>query len=337
MKEEWPKVAIIILNWNGWEDTIECLESLQQSTYLNYQIILVDNGSGDDSLERITLWAQAHFDIADAETSIRDLGIVIAYPQFTFMAAEENLGFGGGNNLGIDYALFGPHPVDFVFLLNNDAQPEALCITKCVGVAQKTNAGVVGAVVMSEKGDEILFAGSQFPKELFVVNRIKLPSTPSEYWPVDRVEGCGMLIHRDLLIKRKREHNYFLDPDLFMYCEETEFCVHTRKWGYQVFLARDARVRHKVALSSGGGGSALSYYYLTRNRIHLARRLLPWWLKLMFHIWYTPSRLFRITQKRIKGEMAVANAISEGLKDGYAGVTQKWGKHVAKRMDRGNR
>ena len=321
-----PKVAIIVLNWNGWQDTIECLESLRRITYPNYQVIVVDNGSADDSVERITTWAQDRFGLADTGTSAPDWDIVMASPEFTFMAAGENLGFSGGNNLGIKYALFGPYPADFVFLLNNDARPEPACITVCVEVAQKADAGVVGAVIMSEKG-KVLFAGSRFPRGLFMADLMPLSHTADEYWRVDSVQGCAMLIRRDLLARRKREYGYFLDPKLFMYCEETEFCVCAREWGYEVFLAKNAVVHHNVAGSSGKG-SPLSYYYLTRNRILLAKKLLPLWLRILFHIWYVPSRLVRALQRRVEGKPLVSGAILEGLLDGYADVTGKWEKHI---------
>jgi len=65
--QEWPKIAIIILNWNGWKDTIECLESVFRNTYPNYQVIVVDNGSSDDSMENIKAWAEGKQEVLTPE------------------------------------------------------------------------------------------------------------------------------------------------------------------------------------------------------------------------------------------------------------------------------
>jgi len=336
----WPKVAIIVLNWNGWRDTIECLESLQRITYPNYQIIVVDNGSTDNSIEKIKDWARDKFGLCrpdlpfhfgnspptDASQLVPQ--VLSLSPPIVILASKENLGFSGGNNMGIEYALSSLYPADFVFLLNNDARPEQTCITACIEVAQKEDAAVVGAVIKDEKGDKVLFAGSKFPKELFMANRNSPPHNLDEYWDVDGVEGSAMLIRRDLLLRREKEEGYFLNPQLFMYCEETEFCIRARERNYRILMAKNAIVYHKVALSSGGAGNPLSYYYLTRNRILLVRELLPWWLKFLFYVWYVPSRLIRALQRRIEGKSSVSAAILEGLVDGYKGVTGKWKKHI---------
>src|SRR5512141_114352 len=97
---EWPRVAIIVLNWNGWRDTIECLESLQRLTYPNYQVVVVDNGSTDNSVEHIRK----------------------AYPRVRLLETGKNLGWSGGNNIGIKYAL--GQETEYIHLLNNDTKAE---------------------------------------------------------------------------------------------------------------------------------------------------------------------------------------------------------------------
>lgn len=92
-------VAIIILNWNGWKDTIECLKSLNNLNYKNYEVIVVDNGSTDNSVEKIKEYIENK-------------------PKFKLIANEKNLGFAGGNNIGIRYAL--NNEFEYILLLNND-------------------------------------------------------------------------------------------------------------------------------------------------------------------------------------------------------------------------
>src|ERR1700691_2125480 len=94
-----PAVSCVVLNWNGWRDTIECLDALRESTYPHLTVIVVDNGSSDDSVARIRF----------------------AHPDILVLESEKNLGFAGGNNIGIRYAL--AHRADYVWLLNNDTKP----------------------------------------------------------------------------------------------------------------------------------------------------------------------------------------------------------------------
>ena len=91
-----PKVTVIILNWNGKEDTLECLASVKKIDYSNFEIVLVDNGSVDDSVEAVS----EH------------------YPDVTLLQTGDNLGYAGGNNVGIRYAL--DNKAEYVLLLNND-------------------------------------------------------------------------------------------------------------------------------------------------------------------------------------------------------------------------
>ncbi|MDW8091366.1 MAG: glycosyltransferase family 2 protein, partial [Meiothermus sp.] len=115
-------VYVIVLNWNGWKDTIECLSSLRHSDYPNYEIVVVDNNSEDDSVVRIR---EAH-------------------PQVPIIQAEDNLGFAGGNNLGIRYAL--SKGAEFVWLLNNDTKVMKNTLSSMVELAMRNpDVGVVGS------------------------------------------------------------------------------------------------------------------------------------------------------------------------------------------------
>ena len=112
-----PKVCILLLNWNNWEDTKECLESLKNITYSNFSIVLMDNGSQDDSLKRMR----------EFKSQIPQLEIVI-------LENGKNLGFGGGNNVGINYAL--KNKFGYILLLNNDTIVSRDFLDKLVEVAQ---------------------------------------------------------------------------------------------------------------------------------------------------------------------------------------------------------
>ena len=147
--KDWPKVAIIILNWNGWEDTIECLESVFRISYPNHKVIVVDNGSTDSSMEKIKNWADGKLEVLtpgpahhlyhlshppvkkpipyvyytreEAEKGGNftiEEKITLPYP-LILIQTDENLGFAGGNNVGIKYTLCNKN-IDYLLLLNND-------------------------------------------------------------------------------------------------------------------------------------------------------------------------------------------------------------------------
>ena len=112
-REDLPSVAVIVLNWNGTDDTLECLSSLARLDYPRYEIIVVDNGS---------------------QPSPRDTDYAASFPMFTYIETGVNLGYAGGNNVGIRHALAAGH--DYVFVLNNDTIVEPDVLRQAVAVAE---------------------------------------------------------------------------------------------------------------------------------------------------------------------------------------------------------
>ena len=249
--------------------------------------------------------------------------------QAYLLASDVNHGFSVGCNIAIDYLRENGIQFQYLFLLNNDAAMEPDCLAELVRIAEKHqfNEAIVGAVVKNESDGRVIFAGARFPRELFATSMIAVPDDQSDCWVVDRVEGSAMLIPRSLLEERRIERGYYFDPELFIYGEDAELCFYARNKGYQVMMAGNAVVYHKLSQSSGGGGSALSNYYITRNRIRLAARCLSAWEKILFHAWYPVSRVARALQRKVQGKPEVATAIIDGLWDGYRGKTGKWCKH----------
>lgn len=287
----WPKVAIIVLNWNGWRDTIECLESLRRLTYPNYEIIVVDNGSTDGSVSRIRT----------------------AFPDITILETGKNLGYAGGNNRGIDYAL--EKGADYVMILNNDAKVEPDTLTTMIEVAGESEASVVGALVKDSRNGKVLFARSRYPAMLYYSEPQR--AVPNKkWWESDRVDGSAMLLRRDLLLERKEAFGYFLDESLFLYCEEIELGLWCRRAGRKSVIAGNAIVYHKRGASSE---KALQFYYLTRNRILLAHKYLRGSTRLIFDLVYPTWRVSRAVMYLGKGKVTVARAIIKGLIDGYRG------------------
>lgn len=306
-----PEVVIILVNWNSWRDTIRCLESLKGMGYPNYRTIIVDNRSIDDSRERLGAYLR---DDQEGRGRVQILN------------NRENTGLAGGINAAVAH-LFARDTAAprFIFLLNNDARVRHSTLTKCVEVSLAHDAAVVGAVVLSEDGMDVLFAGGRFPRALFINNKpLRMDGPGRRSWQVDWVDGAAMLVRADVVESRLSQLGHFLDPDLFMYGEEMEVSWWARRHGYRVLMAGEAVVYHR---SGGSGGLPLSLYYITRNRILLARRLLPWGLQVAFHCWYPLSRLFRVLQGCLAGRRSIARVILFGLVDGYRSVVGKWRLH----------
>lgn len=133
-----------------------------------------------------------------------------------------------------------------------------------------------------------------------------------------------MLLRRDLLQRRMTDMGHFVDPDLFMYCEDTDFCLYGRSQGYRCVVATQAVVYHGLSKSHGGVGNPNAYYYITRNRLLIAKRWLrfPW--NIIFHLYYAPSRLPLQLSRFIRRQPTRWRPVLQGVAHGYRQVSGKW-------------
>jgi GT2 family glycosyltransferase len=336
-RRQLPLVDIVLLNWKGCDDTIACLESVFRSDYPRLCVVVCDNDSRDGSLERLREWAERRPDpispdcpttsvatpeaarlLAEQRHAVRDARLVL-------IQTGANLGFTGGCNVGIAYAL--ARGADYVFLLNNDATVEPVTLTRLVAAAEASGSGIAGARVLDGSGRTVLFSGAQWPGLMFGIGADRARDEVGDYWDSDYASGCAILLRQDLLRERFRKWGYYLDPSLFMYCEEVDLCLFGRAQGYGCMIVRDAVIYHAQAKSSGGFLNPRSYYYITRNRIRLANRWLGgvWWA--LFHTYYAPSRLLLQSLGRASWRPRVFGSVVRGLLDGYLGVSGKWKFH----------
>ena len=242
------KVSIILVNYNGFSDTVECIESIKKNTYSNYELIVVDNGSTEKPTTS---------DLnAIKETSI-------------FIPLEKNIGFSGGNNVGIRYAI--EHGSDYVLLLNNDTVVERHFLTQMVNAAQKKNdLGVIGGKIKYYSNpDKIWFGGGGFDESNGYVWHKRYNQTDDQGGN-DIIEqsfltGCLMLIPIPII-----NTVGLLDEKFFLYCEDTEFSCRVRKHGFKLWLCEDAVIYHKVSASSGAN-SYITTYYSVRNTLYVGR------------------------------------------------------------------
>jgi GT2 family glycosyltransferase len=339
---ETQSTAVIILNWNGWRHTIQCLESVldQRCDLTRFRIVLVDNGSRDGSAERIREWAagnpavgscQGHaplsvvtYDCEEAEAGGRQLDedFLAGLPSdrgLVLIISEKNRGFAAGMNLGISYALRSGHGA--VFLLNNDACVAPQALEALVTIMAECDAGIVGASVFATRGGREIYTGRSWPGHLFGFAGRSRPATVSgeRYWSTGTVCGSACLIRRDVLDTRIAVSGHYFDPDYFLYCEDVDLGLFAHFRGFRCVVARDAVAFHAVAQSSGGMFNPRSYYYITRNRILVADRWLSRGWRALFHFWYIPSRLLILLLRAWRGQGQAARAMWAGLWDGYCG------------------
>jgi GT2 family glycosyltransferase len=246
-----PCVHILILNWHGWRDTIECLHSLKQLAYANFVVTVVDNASTDDSVARIR---EAH-------------------PEVGLLVTERNLGFAEGNNFGIRQAL--ERGADYVWLLNNDTLVDADSLSLLVAAAESDpQIGVVGPkIYYAQPPDRIWFAGAVFQPWLGKSRTLGYNEADIEgKWDRNAdaafITGCAMLVKADVW-----RAVGLLDADYFFIVEDLDFCLRVRRHGLRTVMIADARIWHKVSASSGGEESPLGLYYACRNRLLMMSKL----------------------------------------------------------------
>lgn len=239
-----PKVGIIISNYNGWQDTLACLDSLQKQTFRDFEVILLDDASTNDSVEQLS--ARLPEDVI-------------------FLPHRENLGFSASNNLGIRRAL--EDGVEWVLLLNNDTvcAPDML---ETLLAQTPENAVSCPKMLFLDEPDRIWFAGGRLNPRTGHVRHLgghaKDGPEVSRRQPVNFITFCCVLLPRRVV-----EQVGFLNEELFMYCEDVEYCIRLTDAGVKMWYLPDARLWHRAGGSISG---MLAVYYITRNTLSLRCR-----------------------------------------------------------------
>jgi GT2 family glycosyltransferase len=229
------KVAAVVLSWNGREDTLACLRSLEGE---GADVIVVDNASTDGSADAVT----------GAEV-IRN---------------DENLGYAGGMNVGIRSAL--ERGADAVLLLNNDVEVEPGAVAALTAAAGGAGA-VCPVVVFADEPERVWYAGADFDPRRGYQGRHRTTIDGGE---TERICGAAVLIPRETI-----EAIGAFDEALFAYVEDADWSLRARDAGLPLRLVPDARVRHKVSASTGGEGSPDALYYSVRNLLTVCERHAP--------------------------------------------------------------
>ena len=265
------RVAIIIVNYNGWQDTIDCLKSISHLNLPDIKLhtVVIDNDSSNDSYDQLTEFITKEEELVNVE----------------LVKLSSNLGFSGGTNVGIKSAI--AQDDDYIMLLNNDTTVDLDLVTELVKAANK-KAGIVvpkiyfakgyeyhkGRYTKAEQGKVIWYAGGQIDwNNMYASHRGVDEVDKGQYDVKEQTEfasGCCMLVSREVF-----DEVGYLDDDLFLYLEDLDFCLRSIKEGYEIIYKPKAMVWHKNASSSDKPGSKLHQYYLTRNRLIVGMRYAP--------------------------------------------------------------
>lgn len=250
------KVCIVILNYKKYQDTIECLESIYNSIYDNYNVVVCDNNSPNESEKVILNWKEKNKD-----------------KPFKYIQTKSNLGFAGGNNIGIRYAL--SQGADYIWLLNNDTVIEEYTLYNLVKKIESNDSiGVCGSRLLYYHDKKTVqgLAG-KYNKFTGIASHI---IKEKDLCRLSYIIGASMLIKKEVILDIG-----LLSEDYFLYYEELDFAERLKN-KYKMDIALDSVVFHKEG-SSIVSGSEFSFYYLFKNSLVFTKK----YYKLLY-----PSVLF---------------------------------------------
>ena len=301
-----PPVIIVVLNWNGLADTLACLESLSQLDYPCYRVVVVDNGSTDRSV-----------------SAIRE-----QFPAVTIIETGENLGFAGGNNVGLRHAL--RQGADYALLLNNDTEVAPDFLSLLVKAAETDpQVGMAGPTIYYYDRPEVIWsAGGEIDWRRGCTRMVGLDERDDGQFgraprEVDFVTGCAVLVRATVLRQAG-----LLDERFFMYYEEVEWCVRTRRAGFRIVRVPQAHVWHKIA-PGAQADSPRVHYYMTRNRLLFLKTSRAGWRAWMHTLFaeYLRTLISWSVRPRWRGKRGdMRRAMLRAIGDAWRG---QWGQLLA--------
>lgn len=245
---EHTKIYILLVNYNNYNDTIDCLNSLKEISYEDIHVLIVDNNSNNKSVDELRMYKENHWKHANKK--------------LTIICSEKNLGFAGGNNIGIDFFLE-KNDSEYIVLLNNDTIVTHNFLEPLVIEAQY-NIGtyvVTGTIKHYPETTRYWYNGGKYFKLFSYVVHNKNKSSVTRQ-VVSFSSGCLMLIKKECLEKIGK-----LNEDYFMYYEDLDYCYRVNKAKKEIVIRRDSIIYHKIGASNNTALSNFSAYWMARNRI----------------------------------------------------------------------
>ena len=280
-----PKVSIIIINWNGWKDTIACLESVYQSKYNNFDVIVIDNASKNDSVLKIRKYCQGTINVTNEFINFQrenkpitlfeveeqnfpniiipdNFGSIPSNKKLILLKNKNNLGFTGGNNIGLRFVMQ-KLKSDYILLLNNDTVVQKDFLLELVKIAEENSKiGSVQSKILSFYNPVIVDARGIILTKFAYAYQIDFNKPDNVKNNVKReiFGGCGAaVLYR---IKMLKEIGFF-DDDFFAYFEDVDLSWRAQLFGWKSFFAPRSIIYHKFSAS----GNNVKEYYISRNQM----------------------------------------------------------------------
>mgnify|MGYP001601559342 CR=1 FL=1 len=290
------RISIVTLNYNGSKETLKLLKSLQEQSDKNFEIIVIDNASEEA-------------DFAVLQNGINQL-IHITTSHVVMIRNSENLGFSGGNNVGIRQAI--ENGSDWVTFLNNDTWVEREFMERLKAVLGVKN-GVVGIPLI--EGDKVAYCGKVQWLKPTLEHAYQLTNLPAyQLYAI----GGAMAVHRDVFDKIG-----FLDEKYFLYFEDADFSIRARKAKIPISIFYDSLIYHNISSSTKKLGLPLLLRYHYRNALYFNWKNGPFYIKLLVWPWSLVIAIKQISKLASKYNVDQSKAILVGVMDFYK---NKYGK-----------
>lgn len=248
------KVGIVIVNYNGEKYQNDCVKSLYEMKNQDFEIIVVDSGSNDNSIQLLRNF----------------------YPQVHVLEQGENIGVAAGNNVGIEYSI--SLGTEYTLLMNNDVELDENLLEELLNGAQKARV-VVPKIYYYDPHNLLWFAGGNLDWKKGSATHIGIHEEDQGQYDqekiIDYAPTCCMLIENSVFKEVGK-----MDEKLFMYYDDTDFCAKLVEKNIPILYEPKAFMWHKVSSSSGGENSKINVYYMFRNQLYYMkkhRRKCPWY------------------------------------------------------------
>ena len=312
------KISIVVLNWNNYQDTLECMNSLIEVNYENFNIVIVDNGSRNNSVSKIKKWLNVNkFKYIPKKSNSEFFYNTSLNIKIILIKNIKNYGFAKGNNIGIKFALHYLR-ANSVVLLNNDTIVHSDFLLHLINTSQeKKTIGIVGPKIYyydnrKNKKEVIWSAGNKnnyfFPWLSSARGQGKFDVNQFKKGEVDSISGCCMLIKKEIF----KSIGYF-DPKYFCYGEEDDLCLRTTRGGFDIYYSPKSVIWHKVARSSGGGFNKTVAFYKIRNKIMFYKKNFPFYYFFTFFPYLFAFFIYKSFQSVINKKPEVIKSMINGF------------------------
>ncbi len=287
------RVLVIILNWRQPETTIECVQTVRAMPTAHVDILVIDNGSGDNSMMQLQKKLP---------------------PEVSLLALPQNLGFAGGMNCGLRQAIEAGY--DYALLLNNDAFPAADMLDCLLAEAAADVALLCPKIYYEAAYTRIWFAGGRQDRCLLEMRDSGKGKEDGQFWSISRdvdyVVGTGVLVNVTAVT-----HAGLLDECFFMYYEDLDWSIRFRRAGYRLRYVASAHLYHRISLSSGGENSPLQRYYQARSSVIFFMRHAHAACAWAIALFRFGSAVKTVCLFLLQGQTNTARAYLRGLYDGW--------------------